>query len=253
MWRANQKKSNVWIADLRQSSGRPFVSGLLRVQELPGTAAPFDRLARLLHEEAFDAAGIDAPFSVLGQFASDGHSRLMSLVAAIPHPDRPFATGREFVEVVAGVSPPLRAPKPFRATELGWRVNARSVLWCGRATPGAPFASACIALLQAIGGPIWPWANSHRLLVEAFPAAQPRTWRIQFANYANDARARRHAADRLSERVEFGGSLPAVLESPDAHDAVVAAFAGCAARTDQLAREPGPEALLEGWIAVHRQ
>src|SRR5262245_10690037 len=63
MWRPN-KRTNVWIADVRRGRGQPVLHDLRRVTDLAGLASPFDRLSDVLRAGEFDAAAIDAPFSV---------------------------------------------------------------------------------------------------------------------------------------------------------------------------------------------
>ena len=43
-----------------------------------------------------------------------------------------------------------------------------------------------------------------------------------------------------------------MLQSADALDAVLCAFAAVAVTEDRLAVQPPPDAGAEGWIAVHR-
>lgn len=96
---------------------------------------PFRRLCDELSKGDFNAAALDAPFSIL---------------------------------TVTGAPPPLSLPKPLRATEAYWRdqgINVRSTLWNGP-RGGAPFAAACITLLHRAGRPVWPWAKAPGMLVE---------------------------------------------------------------------------------------
>lgn len=76
--------------------------------------------------------------------------------------------------------------KLWRHTESEWQtrgVNVRSTLWNGP-RGGAPFTVACLTLLHRTGRPIWPWCRDEKnCLVEAFPAAQLRHWKLPFIGY----------------------------------------------------------------------
>src|SRR5687768_14378280 len=120
MWRAGCSVSNVWIADLRRPDDALVLHDLRRVQQLPGDAHPFTRLA--------------APFSVPPPHVPPGgHAALTAIVAASVPADRPFPRGADFVRAVTGKSPPLSpVKKPMRRTDTRWRgVNVRSTLWAG--------------------------------------------------------------------------------------------------------------------------
>ena len=169
-WSATKKNSNVWVAEVQgQDSGLHLV-GLRRVQDLPGQAPPFERLATLLGG-TFSAAGIDAPFSVPGAVVQD-HRAFLRLVGQSKPPRCTFVSGNEFVVAVTGQPPPLSPHKPLRATEARWirTGSVRSTLWW-KPRGGAPM-TACLTLLDLVGGPVWPFTRTAAsLLVEAFPAA----------------------------------------------------------------------------------
>jgi len=61
---------------------------LMRVQELPGDEHPMERLAALLREGDFDAAAIDAPFSVPKAFIPpEGYAGLLERIGLLSDPD----------------------------------------------------------------------------------------------------------------------------------------------------------------------
>lgn len=255
-WRPGRRTSNVWVAEVVRGEERLRLVSLRRVQDLPGDEAPFDRLAALL-QGSFSAAGIDAPFSVPSPFVGS-HAALLNLVAKQErHAGRPFITGGELVRAVTGQPPPLSPPKPLRVTDKRWQdkgVNTRSTLWSG-ARGGAPMTAACLTLLHAVGGPVWPFSNGRSLLAEAFPAAQLRTWGLPHQGYGKPregAPSRRAIVEALHVRIALGSFAETMLGCPDAMDAVVAAFGAVAVTTGKLVDEPGPTAGAEGWIAVHR-
>lgn len=170
---------------------------------------------------------------------------------------RLFPTGDQILGLARSVSP-LTSLKPLRRCESYWAsrgLNVRSTLWNGP-RGGAPFTAACLALLARTSLACWPWSsNAHCLLVEAFPAAQLRHWNLPHEAYSgsNHERRRHRAAiiEALSKRLQ----VPAdhnklMLDSPDALDAVVAAFAAIAVRNNRLGPPP-MEKIEEGWIAVH--
>ena len=176
MWSAGCGNSNVWIAEVQQGVSRSKLVGLKRVQELGGDGPPFNRLVQYLRESDFDAAAIDAPFSIPAQYLpAGGHGTLLELVSSIkPIDGRPFPSAQQFVScILSGRSPATK--KPLRHTEAYWQekgVNVRSTLWTGP-RGGAAMTAAGLKLLHEVGRPLWPWQRSERgLLVEAFPAAQ---------------------------------------------------------------------------------
>ncbi len=130
-WRPGCRKSNVWIADV--GGNDPFVLCDLRsVQQLPGNGTAFHRLTALLRNRQFDAAAIDAPFSVPAEFVPAGdHRKLLEFVSEIRRPvGRSFPMAGDFADgIVAGRT--LSTKKPLRETEKYWRrrgVHVRSTL-----------------------------------------------------------------------------------------------------------------------------
>lgn len=260
-WKAQCPKPSVWIATVEGCATPPMADlrsadfrlvDLRPVQALPGAGGPFDRLAALLRDGAFAAAAIDAPFAIPAEhLPPGGQPALLARIAALPSAgDRPFPRGDELVRLAEEVAP-LRRLKPLRDTERHWNgrgVNARSTLWNG-ARAGAPFAMACLTLLARAGRPIWPWACGPGMLVEAFPAAQLRQWGLPHQGYSKPEQRdqRRAIVGGLERRVHIPAALREImLDSQDALDAVVAAFAGLAAERRGLPSD----APADGLIAV---
>jgi hypothetical protein len=106
MWSAGCRTSNVWIAQISKSSRVENFFCLTqwkRVQDLPGTEAPFLRLARFLAKRCFEAATIDAPFSIPAEFMpAGGHNSLLMEVGSRKDCNRPFLEGKAFVALVKG-------------------------------------------------------------------------------------------------------------------------------------------------------
>lgn len=233
-WKARCARPTVWIAQL-EGGPMPRLVDLRPVQDLPGTGEPFDRLVALLRAGAFAAAGIDAPFAIPAEYLpTGGQSALLARIASLPAADdRPFPRGAALVTLAEAIAP-LRQAKPLRTTERFWAglgVNTRSTLWNG-ARAGAPFAMACLTLLARAERPMWPWASGPGMLVEAFPAAQLRSWGLPHQGYAKPEQheARERILAGLAGRVRIvAGFRDTMLASADALDAVVAAFAGIAA------------------------
>jgi hypothetical protein len=263
MWKAGCRTSNVWIADIRKSPRQDnlfCISDLKRLQQLPGTEAPFIRLARMLSTRDFSAAAIDAPFSIPASFVPrNGHSSLLAAVSALGSDGRLFGTGKAFVDLVKSEQG-LYCKKPLRATEAEWigrKVNIRSTMWAG-ARGGAPMTAACLTLLHLSSCPIWPWNSSGPgLLIEAFPAGQLRHWELPFQQY--NGRADLHRANRkailhgLSLRVDLAGWEETLLPCADAIDAIVCALTAASITLGNAANTPDPIiADHEGWIAVSR-
>lgn len=256
MWSPGQQNGNVWIARISSIRRRFALIALQRVQDLPGEGAPFDRLVDLLQEESFTGAGIDAPFSLPEQFAAD-HGALLQQVEDLPRNGQPFPSGSHLVELFL----PAPGVHVFRRTEQIWRqrgLNLRPTMWSGT-RPGAPMTAACLELLRRRGRPIWPFAPAadSRLLVEAFPAAQLRTWCLPHQKYTDDTapaiQNRQLIVQGLSRRLDLRQHEQVMLDSADAIDAVLAGFAAIAVSRGQLFDLPVPGvAASEGWIAVHR-
>jgi hypothetical protein len=256
MWEARTSTSNVWVATVEDRGRGLVLADLRRVRDLPGVGEPFPRLAEFLRRGDYSAAGVDAPFSLpRARCPKGGHAELLERVSAWNRDGRPFAQAGTLLR---RLRPELTPPgvKEYRAAELGWGVNVRSTTWCGP-RGGAAMTVACLTLLALAGRPIWPFADASRdgLLVEAFPAAQLRTWTLPFFGYNGSsagARGRRRAIlEGLRDRVTTTGHDDVLLGSADALDALLCAFAGRAARHGALARAPAGSAGAEGWIAVH--
>lgn len=259
-WGAGCRRANVWISEVTSQRGVLSLVNVRPVQELPGDAPPFQRLVNWLRTTEFEAAAIDAPFSVPGQFVPEGsHGRLVEQIASLPVGRRPFARGVDMIELLApGMS--ARGTKVYRATETLWRkrnLNVRSTMWVGP-RGGAPFTVSCITLLHRAALPIWPWQRGGKLLVEAYPAAQLRAWSLPCDQYGGrdaDSRKRRYAiVGRLKEQhgLEIPERLQERLEdSADALDSVISSFAASAVVEGQLSSQPESISESEGWIAVH--
>lgn len=264
MWRPS-RRSNIYIAEVHIQQGRPLLSTLQTVQELPGEEEPFRRLVSLLKARDFNTAAIDAPFSVPCKcLPSGGHRALLERVAGIERPKSwPFPSAQDFVcRILAGR--PLLSKKPLRKSELAWSekgINVRSTLWAGP-RGGAAMTAACLTLLHQSQCPIWPWdrASERGLLVEAFPAAQLCHWGMEFEGYNGDSpqalSKRENLVASVSKLIEIpdGSHRKRMEQSADALDAVLCAFAAVAVSTGKLAqpRVP-PDAPDEGQIAVHER
>jgi hypothetical protein len=254
-WRPAVRRPTVWIATL-EGENPLRLTDLRPVQELPGSAPPFERLVGLLRAGRFAAAAIDAPFSLpAAQCPPGGRSALLDAVLRLPLDGRPFPRGPRLIDMARAVQP-WACKKPLRPCEAVWRsrgVNTRSTLWW---TPrgGAPFAAACLTLLARAGRPCWPWEPAgDGILLEAFPAGQIRQWGLNPNGYSGSgpdhAASRRAIVAEVGLRAELPASLRSQMEaSPDALDAVIAAFAAYAVRTGRLAAQP--EEAADGWIAV---
>jgi len=190
MWRPGCGRSNVWISDVRKTGERLVLDRLMRVQEIPGDEHPLERLAALLREGDFEAAAIDAPFSVPKAFITpECYAGLLERIGSLSDPDgRPYCRAADFVKTVAGVDPPLNPPKPTRSTDAYWSQNGLNVgatLWAG-ARGGAAMAAAFFKLLHRAQRPICPWVQESRgLLLEVFPMAQLKQWVSLTTNTSN--------------------------------------------------------------------
>lgn len=259
MWSQGCRSSNVWIARVEGTAGAYLLRDLRTVQDLPGADAPFDRLVALLQAGAYEAAGIDAPFSVPAAYVRGTHAALLSAIGCCALRNRPFPCAADFMATVAPSLQP-RGAKIYRETErvwLGQGVNTRSTVWAGP-RGGAAMTAACLYLLHRAQRPLWPWTADRRgCLVEAFPAAQLKTWGLAHQQYNggdHQQQANREIiVEAIEQRITLGQFRAAISRSADALDAVVAAFAGMAVTEGRLYDQPGAESLREGWIAVHRQ
>jgi hypothetical protein len=225
------------------------------IQSLQGNGAPYERLVNLLSAGDFQSAAIDAPFSLpLAHMPAGGHTELLRQVAALPDgSDRPFPTGESIVELGVAIAPKTR-PKPLRLTEEYWTsrgVNTRSTMWNGP-RGGAPFAAACLRLLERSGRPCWPWATVQPgILCEAFPAAQLKHWGLCHQGYSGaDATANRSSIlAGLRNRLMISPIQAQIAAgNPDALDAVIATF-GAIAVADGTVIAPN-EPFTDGFIAV---
>lgn len=261
MWTPGRMHSNVWIATIVQiNCGKFSVDNLRRVQKLPGSDAPFKRLMALLKDDSkYRAAGIDAPFSVPKSVQQNNHGTLLRLIGQIDCHGRPFLRAQDFLAEFKGVDLPWGRHE-YRETESHWRkkgMNVRSTLW-GGPRGGAPMTSACLTLLNQAGCSVWPFSTAldEPLLVEAFPAAQLKTWGLPHQKYNGSTPEavlnREKILKELDARVEFGDYRKVMAENADALDAVLAAFAAIAVTENQLPEDIPGISAVEGWIAVHR-
>jgi hypothetical protein len=250
-WKTRCSRPTVWIATIEHSLALRLTD-LRPVQTLPGDGEPFAKLVALLRAGDFVAAGIDAPFAVPATYLPPGgHVELLDRVNRMPPaPDRPFPAGASLVAISEQTSP-LDQKKPYRTTERLWLergVNARSTLWNGP-RGGAAFTAACLTLLARSGRPIWPWTLGPGMLVEAFPAAQLRAWRLPHSGYGKPEQrtVREQILLGLTDHLDFAVSQRDLMATcPDALDAVIAAFAAIAA-----VRKGAPAAYpADGLIAV---
>lgn len=233
---------------------------IVRVQELLGDEHPLERLAALLREGNFDAAGIDAPFSVPRAFIFPvGYAGLLERIGSLSNPDgRPFLRSADFVKAIAWISPTLNPPKPMRSTDAYWSqkgLNVRSTLWAG-ARGGAAMTAACFKLLHRAQRPIWPWVRESKgLLVEAFPMAQLKQWRLPYNGYAKQDQKsellRKEIISGIRGKIDLGRFDTVLISSSDALDSVLCAFSGLAVKTSSIAVPPDDSALLGGLVAVH--
>jgi len=250
-WRPVCPEPTVWIAALEG----PRLVDLRSVQKLEGNRDPFDNLTALLREGRYRAAAIDAPFCLPeAHMPTGGHPQLLKDIAQIPPADdRPFPRGAAIL-AYACTHAPLASAKPSRVTERQHNAS-RSTLWNG-ARPGAPFTAACLTLLARAQRPIWPWKDAPGMLVETFPAAQLRAWKLPHANYS-DAKAKPVRAKIIAHLEETQHLMidtadrKEMLKSADALDAVLAAFGAKAAANRRLWRDKPANWKSEGAIAVH--
>lgn len=257
MWRPKCGTSNVWVAELEAHRDSATLTSLRRVQEIEGQGAPFERLRRLLMQPTYDAAAIDAPFSVpAARIPAGDHRALLAAVKQWDRGGRAFARGITLVEQLA----PERAPrglKEYRQTERIWGVNTRSTMWAG-SRGGAAMTVACLTLLALAERPMWPWSlsTSNGLLIEAFPAAQLKTWNLPHQRYnGDDAVAvanRTLILEGIARRCRWTTtSEETLLACADAIDALLCGLAARAVTVGALVRQPPACVGPEGWIAVH--
>jgi len=260
MWDQKVRKPNVWIAEvIKINNSRYKLTDLRTVQQLEGGGKPYSRLISLLRAGNYEAAGIDAPFSIPKAFLPKlGHKELLESFSDFDGIDESdFPAAEMFFKNVTGQTDKLSPPKPLRCTEQCWasqNVNVRSTLWV-EPRGGSGMTSACLTLLHKAQRPIWPWSkrSSKRLLVEAFPAAQLKVWGMPHTKYNGDngSHNRKIIVKELSKRISFGKDRQMVIGNADALDAVICAFAAIAVKTRALHSIPLKECIEEGWIAVH--
>jgi hypothetical protein len=260
-WSQGCRYSNVWIANALSNGQLIEIVNLQRVQELPGSGTPFARLCNLLSQWSGTVA-IDAPFSIPSGYVTDIEA-LWNRIASLPLHDRPFPRGDALLRTV---DPSLgqRGRKIYRETEKQWLtrgVNTRSTLWNGP-RGGAPFAVACMTVLGRHGGDVWPMrmrsSDSGCALVEAFPAAQLRHWRLPNNKYDGPSEGAQEVRKTILGQLrdihglvisaDFGAFCEA---SADALDAVICAYAAAAVAWDRIGVGQLDKADIEGWIAVH--
>ena len=116
--------------------------------------------------------------------------------------------------------------------------------------------ASCLYLLSKTGCPIWPWFSGvPGLLAEAFPAARLKHWKLPFQRYNDPDKSELQTGKRSlpsleSRWLELGEFKQKLLESADAIDAVLCAFAAKAVTSDELATQ-AKAFDDEGQIAVH--
>ena len=116
--------------------------------------------------------------------------------------------------------------------------------------------AACLYLLSKTGCPLWPWCTEvPGLLAEAFPAAQLKHWKLPFQRYNDQdelgtANRKTIVAFLESRWLEIGEFKQKLLDSADAIDAVLCAFAAKAVSQGELAAQ-AETFDDEGHIAVH--
>lgn len=261
MWSTGCRTSNVWIAQIcksRRVENQFRLTDLNQVQDLPGVEPPFLRLARFLAKRSFEAAAIDAPFSIPAEFMpAGGYKSLLVDVGSLNDGNRPFLEGKAFVALVIG-DRKVESKKPLRVTEKEWSkrgINVRSTLWAG-ARGGAQMTAACLTVLHISSCPVWPWTSSGPgLLIEGFPAAQLRHWQLPFQRYNGSGEPhsanRRKIVDGLRHRIDLAGRDGVLLSCADALDAVVCALTAASVTLGNLATIPDLSiADREGWIAI---
>lgn len=258
LWAPDCAKPGVWVATLTATEDKPHLTDVRPVQELEGDGTPFERLAALLREGAFEAAAIDAPFSVPALSVPDAsHARLIRAAGALAAWDASFPAVEHLVQGICGEKSP-QGTAQLRATEDLWQsrgVSVRFPLWNGP-RPSAPRTLACLRLLALAARPTWPFSPvSPGCLIEAYPAAQLRTWGLPHKEYAGSGAVsipNRHVILKgLARRVALKEHRSLLLQNDDALDAVIGCFAAMAVTEDLLAFPVVDIGTIEGWIAVH--
>ena len=253
-WKARTKRSNIWIATLHQNNDGVKLTSLIRPQEFPGNQDPFERLCNHLRTTDFDAAGIDAPFSIpIEYLPKGGRSELLQAAKSQADQTPPFPSAKWLVQYAAEVRP-LVEKKPYRAAERACKVNVRSTLWAGP-RGGAAFTAACLTLIGKSGRPCWPWVKGGSgILVEAFPAIQLKMWNLPHQNYGKPeySGTREEILSSIERRFAVNISdehRRDMIASPDALDALICCFAARAVGMNKLETELQHQA--DGCIAIH--
>ncbi|CAM9919062.1 unnamed protein product, partial [Phaeothamnion confervicola] len=267
-WSSGTSRSNVWIATLKESSRRRLqLVGLVRVQNIQPISklSPFDSLAEFLRTGSFDCAAIDAPFSLpLAAMPEDGFRALLKLVSELPlDSGRHIPRGAQLLEIARRriETLPKDGDKNYRRLVEQIFGATRTPLWNGP-RPGAPFTVTCLRLMSAAGvTSLWAGNSAKRRqprLVEAYPARQLKAWGIENKKYdgkKGDAPSMRHkilSQIRAMWRVKIDGSdEQLMLDSADALDALICAFAARAAYLGIACKPPKNLDPREGWIAIH--
>lgn len=171
----------------------------------------------------------------------------------------PRALGSSLAGHAAGASLPVEMNKMFsRDTDrLVWETIGKRPLEVGadRIARTAHAALATLDGLRASGRDIplaWQQATPSKLsAIEVYPAATLLSRSLSLKGYKRKTALdeRSALADSLQGEIDFGGCLPAALESPDAFDAVICLLA---AQDFVMGRCMPPEdvetARKEGWI-----
>jgi len=223
-----------------------------------GEGDPFICLVRYLRQFNFEAAAIDAPFSIPAEYLpANGHRGLLERVASIePINGRPSPSAQQLVSsILNGRSPSTK--KPMRRTEKYWqdkRVNVRSTL---RAGPrgGAAMTAASLKLLHDARRPLWPWQKTGPgLLVEAFPAAQLKEWGLPHRQYNRNDEAeagiRRSIVCALANRIDLAEFRSTLEHCADALDSVLCAFAAIAVKGGNTLGYDDTAIVEQGLIAL---
>ena len=176
--------------------------------------------------------------------------------------DAPFGWPRRFVAAVAGWSSDTEWHEPWneearralrlRATDrwIAGREGGRSPLSVSADSIGVCAMRAC-ALLHALGGS--DLDRVHGSVMEVYPAAALREWRLDTKGYKQDADVR----DSLLGAIASGGWLDVgdcraqLTGSDHAFDAFLSALVARAAATgkaEQVPEEHLEDAAIEGWI-----
>ncbi len=262
-WTATHTRSNVWMAIGKTNGPWIELEDLFPIQQLSPDSRlpPFERLSEFLNRELVYAA-IDAPFCVPFRWLGNVDPEFIwNKAAGFAHTNRAFGRGSELIAALAAHLAP-RGNKDLRESERYWQsrgINVRSSMWAGP-RGGAPFAVACMALLSKHQGPIWPFRAEGKgaLVIEAFPAAQLRHWKLPHLAY--NGHSERAIANRAiiltalerEHQLKIGPPHRRLCQtSADSLDAVICMFAANAVAQGRLVKSSGSFDQTEGLIAVH--